>query len=79
MGLISFFKLGDDYLVKEKVTWIFWFDLILFLAAIIVAFEMYGSKWSFLGAIVSIIAYLDAVAIRCGVELKRAITERRAS
>jgi hypothetical protein len=72
-GIVAFFRADREYLEARRVQWYFVTDLVLGAIALGAAMEFYGTKWSLLLAVVSVICLVDCVLLRYAYELKRAI------
>ncbi len=73
---MGFFKINTEYLTEKRVKWYFLIDLILGAAALGVAMELYGTKWSLMCAVVSVICLVDSCLLRYAYEVKKTVENR---
>ncbi len=70
---MGFFRVSTEYLTEKRVKCYFWIDLLLGAAALGAAMQLYGTKWSVMLAVVSVLCLIDCYMLRYFFEIKRAI------
>ena len=73
---MGFLNINSEYLTEKKVKWYFWLDFIIGVVALGAAVIMYGTYWTVVLSVVSVVCIVDACLLRYCYEIKRTIQNR---